>query len=131
MAEWISNDRNKMDLWDVDVSRVLDFQDDTEYLRERSSESLGLLYAVHWPFYQFETSRNKIQTTLYDQLKREGACFGEVAGWERANWFTSDNQKPEYEYSYGKQNWYENVKQECNAVRNDVGLFELLSLIHI
>ena len=127
MAEWISNDRNKMDLWDVDVSRVLDFQDDTEYLRERSSESLGLLYAVHWPFYQFETSRNKIQTTLYDQLKREGACFGEVAGWERANWFTSDNQKPEYEYSYGKQNWYENVKQECNAVRNDVGLFELSS----
>ena len=127
MAEWISNDRNKMDLWDVDVSRVLDFQDDTEYLRERSSESLGLLYAVHWPFYQFETSRNKIQTTLYDQLKREGACFGEVAGWERANWFTSDNQKPEYKYSYGKQNWYENVKQECNAVRNDVGLFELSS----
>ena len=127
MAEWISNDRNKMDLWDVDVSRVLDFQDDTEYLRERSSESLGLLYAVHWPFYQFETSRNKIQTTLYDQLKREGACFGEVAGWERANWFTSDNQKPEYEYSYGKQNWYENVKQECIAVRNDVGLFELSS----
>ena len=127
MAEWISNDRNKMDLWDVDVSRVLDFQDDTEYLRERSSESLGLLYSVHWPFYQFETSRNKIQTTLYDQLKREGACFGEVAGWERANWFTSDNQKPEYEYSYGKQNWYENVKQECNAVRNDVGLFELSS----
>jgi len=127
MAEWISNDRSKIDLWDVDVSRVLDFQDDTEYLRERSSESLGLLYAVHWPFYQFETSRNKIQTTLYDQLKREGACFGEVAGWERANWFTSDNQKPEYEYSYGKQNWYENVKQECNAVRNDVGLFELTS----
>ena len=127
MAEWISNDRSKIDLWDVDVSRVLDFQDDTEYLRERSSESLGLLYAVHWPFYQFETSRNKIQSPIYDQLREEGACFGEAAGWERANWFASYNQKPEYEYSYGKQNWFENVKQECNAVRNDVGLFELTS----
>ncbi len=127
MAEWISNDRSKIDLWDVDVSRVLDFQDDTEYLRERSSETLGLLYAVHWPFYQFETSRNKIQSPIYDQLREEGACFGEAAGWERANWFASYNQKPEYEYSYGKQNWFENVKQECNAVRNDVGLFELTS----
>ena len=46
MAEWISNDRSKIDLWDVDVSRVLNFQDDTEYLRERSSESLGLLLSL-------------------------------------------------------------------------------------
>ena len=104
MAEWISNDKSKIDLWDVDISRVLDFQDDAEYLRERSSESLGLLYAVHWPFYQFETSRNKIQSPIYDHLKEEGACFGEGAGWERANRFASYNQKPKYEYSYGKQN---------------------------
>ena len=127
MAEWIDQDRSKIDLWDVDVSRVLDFQDDTEYLRERSSETLGLLYAVHWPFYQFETSRNKIQSPIYDRLREEGACFGESAGWERANWFTRDNQKPEYEYSYGKQNWFENVRHECTAVRNNVGLFELTS----
>ena len=127
MAEWIDQDRSKIDLWDVDVSRVLDFQDDTEYLRERSSETLGLLYAVHWPFYQFETSRNKIQSPIYDRLREEGACFRESAGWERANWFTRDNQKPEYEYSYGKQNWFENVRHECTAVRNNVGLFELTS----
>ena len=90
MADWIINDKSKIDLWDVDVARVLDFQDDDEYLRERSSETLGLLYAVHWPYYQFETSRNKIKSPLYGQLEKEGACFGEAAGWERPNWFTNN-----------------------------------------
>jgi len=127
MAEWIANDKSAIDLWDVDVARVLDFQDDTEYLRERSSETLGLLYSVHWPFYQFETSRNKIQSPLYKTLESEGACFGEAAGWERANWYAKNGQKREYEYSYGRQNWFENVREECNAVRSNIGLFELTS----
>ena len=31
-------------------------------------------------------------------LKDLGAVFGEVAGYERANWFSYRNQKPEYKY---------------------------------
>ena len=127
MSEWIINDRSKIDLWDVDISRVLDFQDDNDYLKERSSETLGLLYRVHWPFYQFETSRNKIKSPLYEKLKSYGACFGESAGWERANWYAKTDQEPEYKYSYGRQNWFENVRNECNAVRSNLGLFELTS----
>ena len=30
----------------------------------------------------------------------------------------------EYEYSYGKQNWHDNMRAECEAVRNAVGLFD-------
>jgi glycine cleavage system aminomethyltransferase T len=85
------------------------------------------LYAVHWPYYQFETSRNKIKSPLYGQLEKEGACFGEAAGWERQNWYTNNGQRPQYQYSYHKQNWFENVRSECIAVRNDIGLFELTS----
>ena len=127
MSEWIVNDKSKVDLWDVDIARVLDFQDDNEYLRERSSETLGLLYKLHWPYYQYETARNKIQSPLYDILKSNGACFGEAAGWERPNWYTSTNQEAKYEYSYGRQNWFENVREECDAVRSNMGLFELTS----
>ena len=127
MSEWIINDKSKIDLWDVDIARVLDFQDDNEYLRERSSETLGLLYRVHWPFYQFQTSRNKIQSPLNEILKSNGACFGESAGWERANWYANSDQEPKYEYSYGRQNWFENVRVECDSVRSNVGLFDLTS----
>ena len=50
--------------------------------------------------------------------------FGETAGWERPNWFAREDQVPQYEYSYGKQNWHENMRAECDAVRNAVGLFD-------
>jgi 4-methylaminobutanoate oxidase (formaldehyde-forming) len=50
--------------------------------------------------------------------------FGEVAGWERPNWFAAEGQDRVYEYSFGKQNWFEASRKECAAVRNDVGLFD-------
>ena len=50
------------------------------YLRERVSETLGLLYAMHWPFYQFTTSRGVRRSALHERLAKQGACFGEAAG---------------------------------------------------
>ena len=55
--------------------------------KERVSESLGLLYAMHWPYRQYETARNVRISPLHERLAAHGACFGEAAGWERANWF--------------------------------------------
>ena len=53
-----------------------------------------------------------------------GAVFGSDSGLERANWFTNDGQTPEYELSYGRQNWFENNKAEQEAVRNAVGVID-------
>ena len=53
--------------------------------------------------------------------------FGETAGWERPNWFANPGQAKEYEYSYGKQNWNDNMVAECLGVRNAVGLFDQTS----
>ena len=39
------------------------------------------------PIASIETARGIQLTPLYMRLKEHGACFGEVAGWERANWF--------------------------------------------
>ncbi|MFV2000350.1 MAG: aminomethyltransferase family protein, partial [Acidimicrobiia bacterium] len=40
------------------------------------------------------------------------------------NWFALEGQEREYEYSYGKQNWFEASGIECAAVRNEVGFFD-------
>jgi len=53
-----------------------------------------------------------------------GACFGEVAGFERPNWFAPPGVTPEYRYSYGRQNWFEYSANEHTAVRERVGLFD-------
>ena len=53
------------------------------------------------------------------------AVFGEVAGWERANWFSNNGQSDEYRYSWKRQNWFENSAREHMAVRENVGLYDM------
>ena len=132
LAEWIENGRPPMDLWDVDIRRMMPFQKNRQYLKSRVSETLGLLYADHFPYRQFETSRNIKKSPIHYQLKENGACFGELSGWERANWFLDKDQikkgiKPEYVYSWKRQNWFNNSAQEHTSVRNAVGMFDLSS----
>src|SRR5213595_4278172 len=49
LAEWIVGGEPSMDLWDVDIRRFMPFQGNAAYLRERTTEVVGLLYAMHWP----------------------------------------------------------------------------------
>jgi glycine/D-amino acid oxidase-like deaminating enzyme/glycine cleavage system aminomethyltransferase T len=124
LADWIVDGHPPMDLWDIDIRRVMPFQRNRRYLKDRTVEALGLLYAMHWPFRQPETARGVRRTTLHDRLLAHGACFGEVAGWERANWFAPKGVEAKYEYSYGRQNWFDYSAEEHHAVRNAVGLFD-------
>lgn len=124
LADWMLDGHPPMDLWDVDVRRCMPFQRNRIYLKDRTVETLGLLYAMHWPFRQAETARGVRRSILHDRLLAKGACFGEVAGWERPNWYAPAGVKAEYEYSYGRQNWFDYSAQEHAAVRNAVGLFD-------
>lgn len=127
LADWIVDGHPPSDLSAVDIRRSFPFQSKPEYLKERVSESLGLLYAMHWPFRQYETSRNERVSPLHERFAKAGAVFGSEAGWERPNWFATGGETPEYEYSYGKQNWVDASGRECEAVRNTVGLFDQTS----
>ena len=124
LADWIADRHPPMDLSAVDIRRAMPFQADNGYLAERISESLGLLYAMHWPFFQYTSSRDQRRSALHDAMDAAGAVFGETAGWERANWFADPGQEREYRYSYGKQNWFDNSGRECDAVRNGVAVFD-------
>ena len=124
MAEWIRDGIPPADLWTVDVRRNMPFQNNRKYLRERVTESLGLLYATHYPFKQYETARGVRKSAIHDRLAVAGACFGEAFGWERANWYGEPGSTPKYEYSYGRQNWFEASAAECKAVREAVALFD-------
>lgn len=124
LAEWIVRGHPPMDLWDVDIRRMQRFQSNKLYLTHRVSESLGLLYAMHWPFRQYESARGARTSPLHERLAEHGACFGETAGWERANWFAPDGFEPGYEYSYKRQNWFSHAAAEHNAVRTGVAMFD-------
>jgi len=123
-AEWIRDGRPPVDLWEVDVRRNMPFQGNRKYLQSRVSESLGLLYATHYPFRQYETGRGVRKSAIHDRLAAIGACHGEAFGWERPNWYAPAGIEPQYEYSYGRQNWFEHSAAEHRAVREGVALFD-------
>ncbi|MER9440276.1 FAD-dependent oxidoreductase [Mesorhizobium sp. M0340] len=127
LAQWINDGEAPFDLWEVDIRRAQPFQKNRRYLKERVSETLGLLYADHFPYRQMATSRNIRRSPLHEHLQGRGAVFGEVAGWERANWFARPGQEREYRYSWKRQNWFDNQREEHLAVRNGVGLFDMTS----
>ena len=128
ISEWIRLGHPPSDLWEVDVRRNLPFQRNRRYLRDRVSESLGLLYAAHYPYRQYDTARGVRKSPLYDRLQAIGACHGELAGWERPNWYAALSEpRPDlarYEYSWGRQNWFEYSAREHRAVRERAGLFD-------
>lgn len=124
MAEWIRDQRPPPDLDGVDIRRALRFQGNRHYLRDRTVESLGLLYAMHWPYYHCVTARGARRTALHDRLLAGGACMGETAGWERPMWFAGPGEVPEHRYSFGRQSWHEPCGRECLATRDRVALFD-------
>ena len=127
LAEWMDTGEKPFDLGDVDVVRMQPFQGNKKYLHDRSTETLGLLYADHFPYRQKATARGIRRSPLHEHLLKAGAVMGELAGWERANWFAVEGQTPEYEYSWGRQNWFENQAAEHKAVREAVGLYDMSS----
>jgi len=124
MAGWIRDGYPPMDLWTVDVRRNMPFQRNRRYLRERVGESLGLLYATHFPYRQYETARGVRRSAIHDRLTAAGACHGEAFGWERPNWYAPAGVEARYEYSYGRQNWFGYSAAEHRAVRERVALFD-------
>lgn len=123
-AQWIRDGRPPVDLWEVDVRRNMPFQRSQRYLQSRVGESLGLLYATHYPYRQYETARGVRKAAIHDRLRAAGACHGEAYGWERPNWYAPDGVEPVYDYSYGRQNWFDHSAAEHRAVREGVALFD-------
>ena len=127
LAAWMDSGEKPFDLGDVDIARMQPFQGNRTYLFERSKETLGLLYADHFPYRQKATARGIRRSPLHEALKTEGAVFGEVSGWERANWFADPGQVAAYEYSWKRQNWFENSAREHKAIRENVGIYDMTS----
>ena len=127
LAQWLHDGEPPFDLSEVDIRRVQPFQKNKLYLQTRVRESLGLLYADHFPYRQFASARGVRRSPLHRHLQDLGAVFGELAGWERANWFAPAGVAAEYQYSWRRQNWFEHTGAEHRALRTGVGLYDMSS----
>ena len=123
LAEWIEGGEAPMDLSEVDIRRYGPYAADADWLRSRTVESLGLHYAMRWPRHELASGRPLRVSPLYERLKTKGARFGSKFGWERPNFFSTE----EMHYTLGRPDWLEAVNEEQRAVREAAGLFDQTS----
>ena len=124
-AEWMINGYMNEDLYSLDIKRFQKFHSSKKFIMNRVTETLGDLYGMHWPYKQYKTSRNERLLPYHEELKKEGACFGQSGEYERPMWYALDKTNPAYQYSFNHQNWYASVEHETKNTIKNVGLFEL------
>jgi heterotetrameric sarcosine oxidase gamma subunit len=127
LADQIVEGAPTLDLAEIDIRRFQPFQANRRYLESRVTEIPGALYRVGFPARQAESARGLRRTPLHERTAAAGACFGELSGWERPNWYGVAGEHPAYEYGFERPAWFHRVAAEHQAVRGSVGLFDLSS----
>ncbi|WP_333814723.1 GcvT family protein [Tabrizicola sp.] len=124
MASWIAEGHPPVELSDVDVRRTQAFQRNRKYLQDRSVETIGTLFGMHWPGLQFETARGVRRSPFHDRWLEAGVFMTELAGWERPGFFGTPEEVANVEYSYHRPSWFKNVAAECRNTAENVSVFD-------
>ncbi|HEY1000652.1 MAG TPA: FAD-dependent oxidoreductase, partial [Streptosporangiaceae bacterium] len=127
LADWIVDGSSPVDLPETDPRRAAPHETNRRFLEQRVTETLDLAYQIHWPYQQRASVRGLRRSPLHDRVTAAGAVFGELLGWERANWYAPAGVRREYEYSFGRPNWFEHSAAEHRSVREAVGMFDTSS----
>ncbi|WP_424977313.1 GcvT family protein [Leisingera sp. S232] len=127
LAEWIVDGGTEWDMWAVDPRRYTDYTDQ-DYCNQKGLEVYGNEYAMHFPHHEWPAARDKKVSQVHAQIKALGGVMGAYNGWERANWFAQagDDTSEEATHTWGRSGpWQQRIKEECEAVRDGVGVLDL------
>jgi 4-methylaminobutanoate oxidase (formaldehyde-forming) len=124
MAQWIVDGVPDVDITEIDIARMLPFENTPKYLKDRGVELLGFMFEDGYPNKQVKTARNARKSAFHDRLAEAGAYFGVYAGWEYPDWFAPQGVEPKVEYSWGRQNWFEYSAAEHQATRENVTMLD-------
>ncbi len=126
LAHWIVEGTPDMDVTAFNIDRLHRYQANPEYRRERTIESLGLVYRCHYPNMSPQTARGVKRSAVHDRLAAAGAYFRDVSGWEGADWYAPPGFEPKVErLSWGRENWFPWWQAEHRAAREGVILMDM------
>ena len=127
LADWIADGRSPLDLPEADPRRAAPHETNRRFLEQRVTETLDLAYEIHWPYQQRESARGLRRSPLHDRVAAAGAVFGELLGWERANWYAPEGVPRRYRVLVRAAELVRHSAAEHRAVREAVGLFDTSS----
>lgn len=121
LAHWILNGRPDVDVTAINIDRFHRYQCNPEYRRQRALESLGLVYACHYPDRSPQTARGARKSPFHDRLAAKGAYFRDVSGWESPAWYAPEGHEAVVDrLTWGRANWFPWWQAEHEACRDGV-----------
>lgn len=135
LAEWIADGQPSLDVWRMDIRRFGPQFAHTSHTVSRSVEGYARRYgAVSLPFEEWDTARRFRMSPFYPRLMDLGAAMGEKGGWERPNWFASNEPAAAADWTpagWARHNWSPAIGVEHRATREAAGLFDFTSFSKI
>ncbi len=131
MAAWILDGDPGLDLWHMDVRRFGRHYRSPGYTLARTRENYETYYDIRYPAAERATGRPLRTSPAYPWHAAHGAVFGEKAGWERVNHYSTPGSADLRPRGWAGQLWSPCVETEHVAVRSAAGLFDQSSFAAI
>ncbi len=126
LAHWITTGSADVDITGFNIDRLHTYQRNPEYRATRTVESLGRVYACHFPDRSMETARGAKLSPIHHRLEAQGAFFRDVSGWENPGWYAPEGHEPvQGELTWGRPDWFPHWEAEHHAARNDVIVMDM------
>jgi 4-methylaminobutanoate oxidase (formaldehyde-forming) len=134
VAEWIAEGTPSLDVWEMDSRRFGPDYEDQEYGLARAVEVYSTYYDVKYPWHERQAGRPRRTAPTYRRVLDLRAAFGEKSGWERANWFETNNELGDERLrprGWAGRLWSPAIHAEHRATREAAGLFDETSFSKI
>lgn len=145
LAEWMTTGTPPLDMREHDINRWHSYAFSKRYIRARAERQYIEIYDIIHPLQQTLNPRQIRTTPFYERQKALGAEFFEAAGWERPQWYKSNEELLSdsataaesfrngqgVRHGWAARYWSPIIAGEHHATRERVGLFDLTAFTKI
>ena len=122
LAQWMIHGDAEINMAEFDPRRFGRFAD-AKYVRDKAFLDYRLTFTTRAPGDEEMAGRPCKESPLHDRLEAQGCVHAETFGWERPKWFSLDGRAEEC--GYRRNNVFEVVRNEVDAVHRRVGILDL------
>jgi len=123
LAEWMIHGETEADAWPMDIARYGQFTSNREYIRQTTGQFYSRRFVMTYPNEQLPAGRPLKKAPAWSAMNTAGAQWGCSWGLEVPLVFASGDfsETP----TLKRSNAFALVAQECQAVREGVGLLDI------
>jgi len=131
IAEWMTDGAPEIDPHAADIARFAPHERSRAHVRARAAEGFNKTYGIVHPREQWSSDRGARRSPFHAREEALGAEFFEVAGWERPQWYRSNEPLvaelgvADRPHEWDARWWSPIINAEHLAMRRGVAMIDL------